>query len=139
MSSRKQTICSAPITVRSLCGTIAARYNRCPVSVRLRVARTLTGIARDRFWSSEAWSRPSMVRKGDREVLMVIRVDVWDLSSAKSLVERLYQELDGEAVSLDTRRQQVCVDVRRNPDQTLVRALDVVESWLSASDSGPTK
>jgi hypothetical protein len=46
--------------------------------------------------------------------------------------------VDVEDVNLDLARQQVRIDVGRNPDETLVEVLNLVESWLGAGGRPPT-
>ncbi|HEV8098216.1 MAG TPA: hypothetical protein VGP56_03650 [Gaiellaceae bacterium] len=57
---------------------------------------------------------------------------------AVELMQRLLQEVDVEDVNLDLARQQVRIDVGRNPDETLVEVLNLVESWLGAGGRPPT-
>jgi hypothetical protein len=69
---------------------------------------------------------------------MVVRVSVVEGDGAVELMQRLLQEVDVEDVNLDLARQQVRIDVGRNPDETLVEVLNLVESWLGAGGRPPT-
>ena len=60
---------------------------------------------------------------------MIIRVALGE-SAAGDLIQRLLRQVDGERISYDGEEQQVCIDVRTNPDQTVVHVLNAVESWL---------
>jgi hypothetical protein len=69
---------------------------------------------------------------------MVLRVSVVDGDDAVELLQRLLQEVDVENVSFELARQQVRIDLRRNPDKTLVEVLNLLESWLGAGGHPPT-
>jgi hypothetical protein len=69
---------------------------------------------------------------------MVLRVSVVDGDDAVELLQRLLQEVDVENVSFELARQQVRIDLRRNPDETLVEVLNLLESWLGAGGHPPT-
>jgi hypothetical protein len=69
---------------------------------------------------------------------MVVRVTVMDTDAAAGLMERLAREVELEDVSFDASRQQVLLEVGKNPDRTLVRILNLVEQWLGADDRAPT-
>ena len=68
---------------------------------------------------------------------MVVRVTV-DAGAAAGLMERLGQEVELEEVSFDASRQQVRLEVERNPDRALVRILNLLEQWLGPEDRAPT-
>jgi hypothetical protein len=69
---------------------------------------------------------------------MVVRVTVMDADAAAGLMSRLEQEVELQDVTFDASRQQVLLEVAKNPDQTLVRILNLVEQWLGADDRAPT-
>jgi predicted secreted protein len=69
---------------------------------------------------------------------MVVRVTVMDADAAAGLMARLAREVELEDVSFDVSRQQVLLEVEKNPDQTLVRILNLVEQWLGADGRAPT-
>jgi hypothetical protein len=69
---------------------------------------------------------------------LVVRVSVVDGDEAVELMQRLLQEVDVENVTFELARQQVRIDVGRNPDETLVEVLNLVESWLGAAGHPPT-
>ena len=69
---------------------------------------------------------------------MVVRVTVMDAEAAAGLMQRLAQEVELEGVSFDASRQQVLLEVEKNPDQTLGRILNLVEQWLGADDRART-
>jgi hypothetical protein len=69
---------------------------------------------------------------------MVVRVTVMDADAAAGLMERLTREVELEDVSFDASRQQVLLEVEKNPDHTLVRILNLVEQWLGADGRAPT-
>lgn len=69
---------------------------------------------------------------------MVVRVNVVDAEPADALIRRLVEEVHAEQVCFDSARQQVCIDVAKNPDEGLVRILNVVEEWLGVTGCAPT-
>ena len=69
---------------------------------------------------------------------MVVRVTVMDAEAAAGLMQRLAHEVELEGVSFDASRQQVLLEVEKNPDQTLGRILNLVEQWLGADDRART-
>jgi hypothetical protein len=70
---------------------------------------------------------------------VVIRVGVVDPETAGGLIPLVAQEVDAERVCFEPSSQQVCIEVERNPDQTLVRILNLVEEWLGAGGHAPTR
>jgi hypothetical protein len=70
---------------------------------------------------------------------VIARVTVVDADSAGDLIRRLVQEVEAEHVCFESERQQVCVDVQRNPDHTLGKVLSVVEDWLGETGRPPTR
>jgi hypothetical protein len=70
---------------------------------------------------------------------VVIRVGVVDAETAGGLIPLVTQEIDAQRVCFEPSAQQVCIEVERNPDQALVRILNVVEEWLSACGHSPTQ
>jgi hypothetical protein len=69
---------------------------------------------------------------------MVVKVSVVDGDNAVELMQRLLQEVDVEDVNFELSRQQVRIDLRRNPDETLVEVLNLLEDWLGAGGRPPT-
>jgi aspartate/methionine/tyrosine aminotransferase len=69
---------------------------------------------------------------------MVVRVSVADGDNAVELMQRLLQEVDVVDVNFDVVQQQVRIDVGRNPDETLVEVLNLLEQWLGAGGHPPT-
>jgi len=69
---------------------------------------------------------------------MVVRVTVMDADAAAGLMSRLAEEVELEDVTFDASRQQVLLEVGKNPDQTLGRILNLVERWLGADGRAPT-
>ena len=69
---------------------------------------------------------------------MVVRVTVVDADQAKGLVQRVRQELDVEDVEFEQARQQVRIEVAKNPDETLGVVLNLLESWLGEGGRTPT-
>jgi hypothetical protein len=63
---------------------------------------------------------------------MVVRVSVINAEAAVGLMERILQEVDVQDVNFEQAQQQVRIDVGRNPDETLVEVLNLLESWLGA-------
>jgi len=61
---------------------------------------------------------------------VIIRVALGE-SAAGELIQRLLRQVDGDGISYDREEQQVCIDVRTNPDRTVVHVLNAVESWLA--------
>lgn len=70
---------------------------------------------------------------------MVVRVTVVDNSSAGDLIRQLVHEVDAEQVRFEAERQQVCVEIVKNPDQAIGRILSIVETWLGDGDRAPTE
>ena len=48
------------------------------------------------------------------------------------------RELSLERVEFEQARQQVRIDVEKNPDETLGEVLNLLESWLGAGGYPPT-
>jgi hypothetical protein len=69
---------------------------------------------------------------------MVVRVTVIDADSAAGLMRRLAGEVELEEVSFDASRQQVLLGVEKNPDEAIVRILNLLEQWLGAGGRAPT-
>lgn len=69
---------------------------------------------------------------------MVVRVNVVDAGPADALIRRLVEEVHAEQVRFDSARQQVCIEVAKNPDESLVTILSVVEEWLGVTGCAPT-
>jgi hypothetical protein len=69
---------------------------------------------------------------------MVVRVSVADGDNGVELIQRLLREVDVEDVNFDLGRQQVRIDVGKNPDETLVEVLNLLENWLGAGGRPPT-
>ena len=69
---------------------------------------------------------------------MVVRVTVVDADQAAVLMQRVRHEVDVEEVEFEQARQQVRIDVEKNPDETLGEVLNLLESWLGAAGLAPT-
>lgn len=69
---------------------------------------------------------------------MVVRVTVGDAEAAAGLMQRIVREVDVEDVNFDAARQQVLIEVRKSPDETIVGILNLVENWLGSGDRAPT-
>ena len=69
---------------------------------------------------------------------MVVRVSVVDAEAAEGLMQRILREVDVQDVNFEHGEQRVRIDVERNPDETLVEVLNLLESWLGAGGHPPT-
>ena len=69
---------------------------------------------------------------------MVVRVSVVDAEAAVGLMQRILREVDVHDVNFEHGEQRVRIDVERNPDETLVEVLNLLESWLGAGGHPPT-
>jgi hypothetical protein len=69
---------------------------------------------------------------------MVVRVTVVDAEQAEGLVQLVRREVDVEDVEFEQARQQVRIEVERNPDETLGIVLNLLESWLGEGGREPT-
>jgi len=69
---------------------------------------------------------------------MVVRVTVVDAEQAEDLVQRLRREVDAADVAFEQARQQVRIEVEKNPDETLGVVLSLLESWLGEGGREPT-
>jgi hypothetical protein len=69
---------------------------------------------------------------------MVVRVSVADAEAAEGLMQRILREVDVQDVNFELGEQQVRIDVERNPDETLVEVLNLLESWLGKGGHPPT-
>ena len=69
---------------------------------------------------------------------MVVRVTVVDADQAAVLVHRVRQEVDVVEVEFEQARQQVRIEVEKNPDETLGKVLNLLESWLGEGGRAPT-
>jgi len=69
---------------------------------------------------------------------MVVRVTVVDADQAAVLIQRVRQVVNVEDVEFEQARQQVRIDVEKNPDETLGEVLNLLESWLGAGGYPPT-
>ena len=69
---------------------------------------------------------------------MVVRVTVVDADQAAVLMQRVRREVDVGGVEFEQARQQVRIDVAKNPDETLGEVLNLLESWLGAGGYPPT-
>jgi len=69
---------------------------------------------------------------------MVVRVTVVDADQAAVLMQRVRQMVNVEDVEFEQARQQVRIDVEKNPDETLGEVLNLLESWLGAGGHPPT-
>lgn len=69
---------------------------------------------------------------------MVVRVSVVDAEAAEGLMERILREVDVQDVNFEHSEQRVRIDVERNPDETLVEVLNLLESWLGRGGHPPT-
>jgi hypothetical protein len=69
---------------------------------------------------------------------MVVRVTVVDAEQASVLVHRVRREVDVVEVEFEQARQQVRIEVEKNPDETLGKVLNLLESWLGEGGRAPT-
>jgi hypothetical protein len=69
---------------------------------------------------------------------MVVRVTVVDAEQAEGLVRRLRREVDAAEVEFEQARQQVRIEVEKNPDETLGVVLSLLESWLGEGGRAQT-
>ena len=69
---------------------------------------------------------------------MVVRVSVADTEAAVGLMQRILREVDVHDVNFEHGELRVRIDVERNPDETLVEVLNLLESWLGAGGHSPT-
>jgi len=69
---------------------------------------------------------------------MVVRVTVVDAEQAERLVQRLRREVDAAEVEFEQARQQVRIEVEKNPDETLGVVLSLLESWLGEGGRAQT-
>jgi hypothetical protein len=69
---------------------------------------------------------------------MVVRVSVVDAEAAAGLMQRILREVDVHDVNFEQAQQLVRIEVGRNPDETLVEVLNLLESWLGAGGHPPT-
>ena len=69
---------------------------------------------------------------------MVVRVTVVDAEQAEGLMQLVRREVDVEDVEFEQARQQVRIEVERNPDETLGIVLNLLESWLGEGGREPT-
>jgi hypothetical protein len=69
---------------------------------------------------------------------MVVRVSVADAEGAVELMQRVLREVDVQDVNFEYAEQRVRIDVARNPDETLVEVLNLLESWLGTGGHPPT-
>ena len=69
---------------------------------------------------------------------MVVRVTVVDAEQAEDLVQRLRREVDAADVAFEQARQQVRIEVEKNPDETLGVVLGLLESWLGEGGRAQT-
>jgi len=69
---------------------------------------------------------------------MVVRVTVVDAEQAEDLVQRLRREVDAADVAFEQARQQVRIEVEKDPDETLGVVLSLLERWLGEGGRAPT-
>ena len=67
---------------------------------------------------------------------MELRIVVPDATSATALADRLIVAFGSEHVSLRDGRREVDVRIDREPDSTILRALEAVERWLDQARVG---
>jgi len=125
---------------RPVCNSEIPGYNR-----RYGVGAPQGGIDADRkttreqIRSVDGRRRPTIDATSIEGVCTVIaRISVVDTDSAGDLIRRLVQDVEAEHVCFESERQQVCVEVQRNPDHTLGKVLSVVEDWLGETGRAPT-
>jgi hypothetical protein len=63
----------------------------------------------------------------------MIRIEVPDAGHGAALIRALAYAFDGEALSLDGDRLEVCIERQSNQDRAIVLALDTLEGWLLQS------
>lgn len=69
---------------------------------------------------------------------MMVRVSVVDAEAATSLVQQLVEEADATSVDFDVDRQEVRVELGKDPDRALVGILSLLEHWLRSVGHPPT-
>jgi hypothetical protein len=69
---------------------------------------------------------------------MVVRVSVVDTDAAAELMQRVRCEVTVAQVEFDAARQEVRIEIEKQPDETLVEVLNLLENWLGASGHPPT-
>jgi hypothetical protein len=69
---------------------------------------------------------------------MVVRVSVVDTDAAAGLMQRVRCEVTVAQVEFDPARQEVCIEIEKQPDETLVEVLNLLENWLGAGRRPPT-
>ena len=69
---------------------------------------------------------------------MVVKVSVAETAAAEGLMQRILREVQVQDVNFVQGQQQVLIELRRNPDETLVEVLNLLENWLGASGHPPT-
>ena len=69
---------------------------------------------------------------------MVVRVTVVDADQAAVLVHRVRREVDVVKVEFEQARQHVRIEVEKNPDETLGKVLNLLETWLGEGGRAPT-
>ena len=62
---------------------------------------------------------------------MVVRVSVVDTDAAAGLMQRVRCEVTVAQVEFDPARQEVCIEIEKQPDETLVEVLNLPENWLA--------
>jgi hypothetical protein len=70
---------------------------------------------------------------------MQVQVAVEDSGSAGDLIRLLLDEFDAACVSFDAERGKVRIDADGDRDRALVRALDVIEEWVTVREGAPAK
>ena len=69
---------------------------------------------------------------------MVVRVSVVDTDDAAGLMQRVRCEVTVAQVEFDAARQEVRIEIEKQPDETLVEVLNLLENWLGTGGRPPT-
>ena len=81
---------------------------------------------------------PLVGQSYDQEVIRVhVEVAVEDPRSAGALIRMLLEEFDAAGVAFDAERRKVRIESDGNADRALIRALDVIERWVTICDGLP--
>jgi hypothetical protein len=69
---------------------------------------------------------------------MVVRVSVVAPDAAAGLMQSVRCEVTVAQVEFDAARQEVRIEIEKQPDETLVEVLNLLENWLGMGGRPPT-